>query len=74
MKGANLRTSVRVTFEEAVFGCEKELERYQAKDGKEYTDCMVFYYTFIRGTFRDFPFYMRQAQICTQLTPALPTR
>ena len=37
--------------------CEKELERYQAKDGKEYTDCMVFYYTFIRGTFRDFPFY-----------------
>lgn len=26
MQGANLRTSVRVTFEEAVFGCEKELE------------------------------------------------
>ena len=26
MKGANIRTSVRVTFEEAVFGCEKELE------------------------------------------------
>lgn len=26
MKGANLRTSVRVTFEEAVFGCEKEIE------------------------------------------------
>ncbi len=26
MKGANLRTSVRITFEEAVFGCEKELE------------------------------------------------
>lgn len=25
-RGANLRTSVRVTFEEAVFGCEKELE------------------------------------------------
>jgi len=25
-KGANLRTSVRITFEEAVFGCEKELE------------------------------------------------
>lgn len=25
-KGANLRTSVRVTFEEAVFGCEKEIE------------------------------------------------
>lgn len=25
-KGANLRASVRVTFEEAVFGCEKELE------------------------------------------------
>lgn len=26
MKGANLRASVRITFEEAVFGCEKELE------------------------------------------------
>ncbi len=26
MKGANIRTSVRITFEEAVFGCEKELE------------------------------------------------
>jgi len=26
MKGANLRTSVRVTFEEAVFGTEKEIE------------------------------------------------
>ncbi len=26
MKGANLRTSVRITFEEAVFGTEKELE------------------------------------------------
>ncbi len=26
MKGANVRTSVRITFEEAVFGCEKELE------------------------------------------------
>lgn len=26
MKGANLRTSVRITFEEAVFGCEKEIE------------------------------------------------
>ncbi|MDO4632854.1 MAG: molecular chaperone DnaJ [Eubacteriales bacterium] len=26
MKGANLRTSVRITFKEAVFGCEKELE------------------------------------------------
>ncbi len=26
MKGANIRTSVRVTFEEACFGCEKELE------------------------------------------------
>lgn len=26
MKGANLRTSVRITFEEAVFGIEKELE------------------------------------------------
>ena len=25
-KGANIRTSVRITFEEAVFGCEKELE------------------------------------------------
>ena len=27
MKGANLRTSVRITFEEAVFGTEKEIER-----------------------------------------------
>lgn len=26
MKGANLRTSIRITFEEAVFGAEKELE------------------------------------------------
>ena len=26
MKGANIRTSVRITFEEAVFGCEKEIE------------------------------------------------
>ena len=26
MRGANLRTSVRITFEEAVFGCEKEIE------------------------------------------------
>lgn len=26
MKGANLRSSVRITFEEAVFGCEKEIE------------------------------------------------
>ena len=26
MKGANLRAGVRITFEEAVFGCEKELE------------------------------------------------
>jgi len=26
MKGANIRTSVRVTFEEAVFGCAKEIE------------------------------------------------
>ena len=26
MKGANVRTSVRITFEEAVFGCNKEIE------------------------------------------------
>ena len=26
MKGTNLRASVRITFEEAVFGCEKEIE------------------------------------------------
>ncbi|MDR2043520.1 MAG: molecular chaperone DnaJ [Clostridium sp.] len=26
MKGSNLRTSIRITFEEAVFGCEKEIE------------------------------------------------
>lgn len=28
MKGQNIRTSVRITFEEAVFGCEKEIEMY----------------------------------------------
>lgn len=26
MKGANVRTGIRITFEEAVFGCEKELD------------------------------------------------
>lgn len=26
MKGANIRKSIRITFEEAVFGCKKELE------------------------------------------------
>ncbi len=26
MKGANIRTSLRITFEEAVFGCKKEIE------------------------------------------------
>lgn len=26
MRGANLRTGVRITFEEAIFGCEKEIE------------------------------------------------
>ena len=26
MKGANIRASVRITFEEAIFGCEKEIE------------------------------------------------
>ena len=26
IKGSNLRTSVRITFEEAIFGCEKEIE------------------------------------------------
>lgn len=26
MKGANLRTSVRISFEEAIFGCKKEIE------------------------------------------------
>ena len=26
MRGANLRTSIRITFEEALFGCEKEME------------------------------------------------
>ena len=29
MKGANIRASVRITFEEAVFGCEKEIEPLQ---------------------------------------------
>ena len=27
MKGMNIRKSVRITFEEAVFGCEKEIGR-----------------------------------------------
>ena len=36
MKGANLRTSVRITFEEAVFGTEKEIE-LTVKE--ECTDC-----------------------------------
>lgn len=35
-KGANIRTSVRITFEESVFGCEKEIEPLQ-KD--ECTTC-----------------------------------
>ena len=26
MKGANIRTSVHITFEEAVFGCKKEID------------------------------------------------
>ena len=26
MKGANIRTSIKITFEEAIFGCEKEIE------------------------------------------------
>ena len=26
MQGANLRAQIRVTFEEAVFGCDKEIE------------------------------------------------
>ena len=29
MKGQNLRASVRITFEEAIFGCEKEIEPLQ---------------------------------------------
>ena len=36
MKGANIHTTLRVTFEEAVFGCEKEIE-ITSKD--ECTDC-----------------------------------
>lgn len=32
MKGANLRTSVRISFEEAVFGCEKEIEMNQKEE------------------------------------------
>lgn len=34
MKGANIRTSVRLTFEEAVFGCEKEIEVNVKEDCK----------------------------------------
>lgn len=36
--------------------CEKELERYQAKDGKEYTDCMVFITHLSEGPFGIFLF------------------
>lgn len=36
MRGANLRTSIRITFEEALFGCEKEIE-LTSKD--ECTEC-----------------------------------
>ncbi len=36
MRGANLRTSIRITFEEALFGCEKEIE-LTTKD--ECTEC-----------------------------------
>ena len=34
MKGQNLRASVRITFEEAVFGCEKEIEPLQKDECK----------------------------------------
>ena len=34
MKGANIRASVRITFEEAVFGCEKEIEPLQKDECK----------------------------------------
>lgn len=34
MQGANVRTSVRITFQEAVFGCEKELELVLKEDCK----------------------------------------
>ena len=30
MRGANLRTGIRITFEEAIFGCQKEIERTSA--------------------------------------------
>lgn len=34
MKGSNLRASVRITFEEAIFGCEKEIEPVQKDECK----------------------------------------
>ena len=34
MKGQNLRASVRITFEEAIFGCEKEIEPLQKDECK----------------------------------------
>ena len=34
MKGANIRSSVRITFEEAIFGCEKEIEPLQKDECK----------------------------------------
>ncbi len=35
MRGANLRTSIRITFEEALFGCEKEIELTSRDECKE---------------------------------------
>lgn len=35
MRGANLRTRVRITFEEALFGCEKEIELTSRDECKE---------------------------------------
>ena len=40
MKGANLRARVNITFEEAVFGCEKELEIVLKDEG---TTCQIVY-------------------------------
>ena len=34
MKGSNIRASVRITFEEAIFGCEKEIEPIQKDECK----------------------------------------
>ena len=39
MKGSNLRTSVRITFEEAIFGCEKEIGSIESGKLADFVVC-----------------------------------